>query len=235
MKRVIYSLFVFGIILVGLTGCDTKNDGIKFKNDYEKLNGVTNSSGNEHRTVSIEEDNSFVYSTTEEIIAKINNNDTFYVYFGSPYCPWCRSVIEKAISVANSKGIDKIYYIDIWDDNYTELLRDTYKINDENEAELVKEGSDDYKELLQLFDNVLSDYSLKDNEGNKVLVGEKRIYAPNFIYIENGKAVKLTTGISEMQNDSREKLTNEILEDEELQFLEFFTSESNICEKDSKC
>ena len=148
MKRVIYSLFVFGIILVGLTGCDTKNDGIKFKNDYEKLNGVTNSSGNEHRTVSIEEDNSFVYSTTEEIIAKINNNDTFYVYFGSPYCPWCRSVIEKAISVANSKGIDKIYYIDIWDDNYTELLRDTYKINDENEAELVKEGSDDYKELF---------------------------------------------------------------------------------------
>ena len=56
----------------------------------------------------------------------------------------------------------------------------------------------------------------------RVKVGEKRLFAPSYIYIENGEAKKLTTGISDKQTDSRQELNDEILEDEEKHFKEFF-------------
>ena len=98
MKKTIFSLLVIGLIILSVTGCGKENiesnvDALKFKEEYEAINGVANSSGKEHRTLSISEDNPFVYVTGEEIVEKIENNETFYVYFGSPYCPWCRSVI----------------------------------------------------------------------------------------------------------------------------------------------
>ena len=66
---------------------------------------------------------------------------------------------------------------------------------------------------------------------SEVKVGEKRIYAPNFIYVNNGKAVKMTEGISDKQKDAFEELSDEILEDEEKLFNEFFNN-STQCSKD---
>ena len=197
-------------------------DALKFKEEYEILNDTKNSSGAIHRAVKIPKDNPFVYITAEEVVKKIENKETFYVYFGSAYCPWCRSVIEKAVEVAKDNNIDKIYYVDIWDGDHVEILRDTYRLNDDNEVELVTEGGKGYKELLKYFANVLSDYTLTDSEGNKISVGEKRIFAPNFIYVQKGNAVKITEGISSYQENSRSDLTDEILKDEEKQFKEFF-------------
>lgn len=227
MKKTFLTILILGVMIIGIVGCGettnkTSTDSTKFKEEYEELNGETNSSGKKHRTVSISEDNPFVYTTAEKIIEKIENNETFYVYFGSSYCPWCRSVIGKAIEVAKENKIDTIYYVDIWDGDHVEILRDTYKLNDEGEPEVVFEGAKVYKDLLKYFDNVLGDYTLTDADGNKVLVGEKRILAPNFIYVEKGEAIKLTSAISENQKNSREELSNEILEDEEKMFNELF-------------
>lgn len=229
MKKRIFLLLVIGLILLNITGCGIKKDNnladaIKFKEEYEDLNGVSNSSGKEYRLLSIPEDNPFVYVTVKEILEKIENNETFYVYFGSSYCPWCRSVIEKAIQVAKNNNVDTIYYVDIWYKDHVEILRDTYALNDDGILKLVSEGSKEYKDLLKYFDNVLSDYILTDKNGNKVSVGEKRIFAPNFIYVEKGKAIKLTDGISEKQKDSTEELSHEILTDEEKQFNDFFSN-----------
>lgn len=240
MKKTIFSLLVIGLILLSVTGCgkekvESNADALKFKEEYEAINGVANSSGKEHRTLSISEDNPFVYVTGEEIVEKIENNETFYVYFGSPYCPWCRSVIEKSIEVAKKNNIDTIYYVDIWDGDHIEILRDTYQLNDSGEPELVSEVGKGYKDLLKYFDNVLSDYTLTDADGNKVSVGEKRIFAPNFIYIENGKAIKLTSAISKNQKDAREELSNKILEDEEKEFNEFFVNKNIFCSIDTSC
>lgn len=226
MKKIL-SVLVWGILIFGITGCDSVNkqvvtDAVKFKEEYESLNGTTNASGNEYRTLSISKDNPFVYATTEEIIKKIENEETFYVYFGSKHCAWCRSVIEKAIEVAKEKNIDTIYYVEIWDGDHIEILRDTYKLNEEGKPELVSKSGKGYKELLEYFDNVLSEYTLTDKEGNKVSVGEKRIFAPNFIYVYNGKANKLASGISKKQTNSRMELTDEILVEEEKQFNELF-------------
>ena len=74
MKKIILSLLVMGLVLLSVTGCGKEKekqitDALKFKEEYEAING--NSSGKEHRTLSISEDNPFVYATGAEIVEKI--------------------------------------------------------------------------------------------------------------------------------------------------------------------
>lgn len=219
-------VFLILILFIGLfvTGCSANNkDALKFKEEYEKINGdKTSYSDNKYRTLKIDKNNPYVYSSAKEILEKINNKETFYVYFGSSYCPWCRSVIEKSIDSAQKNNIKKIYYVDIWNGFHNEILRDTYKLNDKNEAEKEKDGTKEYYKLLEKFDNLLEDYTLTTDDGEEVKVGEKRIFAPDFIYVENGVAKRITSATSENQKDADAKLTKEILKDEEKSFDNFF-------------
>ncbi len=220
MKRKI--LILVTIIILGIcTGCSNNSKSLEFKKEYEALNGEKNKNGKEHRTVLISDDNPYEKVSTSDILEKIKNKETFYVYFGDKLCPWCRSVIEKSIEVAKNNKVNKIYYVAIWNDDGEEIVRDKYEFVD-GELKKTIDGDENYPKLLELFDDLLSEYTLTDDSGNKVSTGEKRIYAPNYIYIENGIPKKLVTGISEKQTDSREELTEEILKDEEEIFKEFF-------------
>lgn len=222
-KRFIFILFIL-IGLFVITGCSNNKDSLKFKEEYESLNGTkTSYSDSNYRSVNISKRNPFVYSTADDILDMINNKETFYVYFGSSYCPWCRSVIEEAINSSIDNKIDKIYYVDIWDGFHNEILRDTYEIDSEGNVRKTKNGTDTYYKLLKKFDNVLEDYTLTDDSSHEVNVGEKRIFAPNFIYVENGKAKRSTTGISDKQGSSGDKLSKDILRDESKAFDKFFS------------
>ena len=229
-NRLLVLLLILGVTFT-LTGClESKKEnktGIAFKNDYEEINGEENKSGKKHRTIELSEFNKFVETDPENIVKMINNKETFYVYFGSRLCPWCRSVIEKADEVSRLNDIDIIYYIDIWDDEGNEIFRDKYEVNDNNELVKVYDGTEEYKLLIEKFSNYLRDYTITDKNNNSIPVGEKRIYAPNFVYIENGEIKKLVTGKSDLQKDSREELTKEMLKDEEETFNKFFV---NACD-----
>lgn len=228
MKKKTLTIFSLIIITLMISSCGKTTEkkeiaiNSEFKEEYESLNGQKNSAGKEHRKLKISKYNPFVYNTASDIVKNIEDKQTFYVYFGSAYCPWCRSVIEVAIQEAKANDIDKIYYVDIWDGDHKEILRDTYELDENGKVKLVKEGTEDYKKLLEYMGNVLSDYTLTDEDSNKVNVGEKRIMAPNFVYVEKGKAKKVETGISSEQKDARAKLTDKILEDEKEKFSEFF-------------
>ena len=209
---------------MSVTACKVtkeREDAHQFKEEYEALN-EKEKDGKAYRKLAIDKDNPFVYVTPDELVEKIKNKETFYVYFGSAYCPWCRSVIEKAIAVMKEKNIQQVYYIDIWDGDHKEILRDVYTLNDLNEKVLVQEGTKAYQEFLKSFDKVLGDYTLKNKEGETVSLSEKRIFAPNFIYVKNGKGIRLTDGLSDKQSSSSDPLTQEILEDEEKLFQDFF-------------
>lgn len=222
-KRFIFILFIF-IGLFIITWCSNNKDSLKFKEEYESLNGTkTSYSDSNYRSVNISKRNPFVYSTADDILDMMNNKETFYVYFGSSYCPWCRSVVEEAINSSIDNKIDKIYYVDIWDGFHNEILRDTYEIDSEGNVRKTKNGTGTYYKLLKKFDNVLEDYTLTDDSSREVNVGEKRIFAPNFIYVENGKAKRLTTGISDKQSSSGDKLSKDILRDESKVFDKFFS------------
>ena len=224
MKKNFLIVLLMVISLFSITGCNKNEDdkaAIAFKEEYESLNGKTNARGVEHRTVNIPEDNPYEKISAKELLEKIENKETFYVYFGDRLCPWCRSVIEKSIEVANKNNIEKIYYVKIWDDEGNEVLRDKYELVD---GKLTKtlEGTEEYTKLLVILKDVLSDYNLTDSKGKKVSTGEKRIYAPNFVYIEKGTVLNLVEGISDKQTESREELTEEILSDETKIFEDFF-------------
>jgi hypothetical protein len=227
MKKVFSALLIL-VMLVSLTGCN--KDSKLFKKDYESLNGTVNSNGKEYRNLTIDKNNPIVWSNANEIAKMIENEESFYVYFGSKRCPWCRSVMEKAVEVMNANGIEKVYYVDIWDDEGNEILRDKYTLNDAGEAVMVSDGTEDYFKLLEYLKDVLPDYEYAANKngGSKLNVPEKRIYIPLFVYIAKGKPIRSTSGISDLQTNSREELTEEMLKDEEKMFDDFFI---NICDE----
>ncbi|MDD3340854.1 MAG: hypothetical protein PHN72_01440 [Bacilli bacterium] len=226
MKNKIIAASLIFLTVFTLTACNkvesNKEEALKFKEDYESLNGKTNSAGKEHRTLAIKEDNPYVFTSADKIVEKIEKGETFYVYFGSKLCPWCRSVIEKSIEVAKEKGIKKIYYVDIWDNEGNEILRDKYSLDENKEAKQSIKGPDSYYKLLDHFKALLPDYTLTDEEGNEHAVGEKRIFAPTFIYVKEGTAKAITDGTSDKQKDARATLTKELLNDEEQLFTNFF-------------
>ena len=231
MKKVLLSLLIV-LSIFTLTSCNKKevknSDAIKFKEEYEKLNGEQNRNGVTYREVKIDEKNPFVFATAEEIQEKIDNKETFAVYFGFNSCPWCRSVITTLIEVAKDLKVDKIYYVDVLD------IRDTYELNSKNKPEKTKDGSEGYNKLITSLASVLSDYTLTTEKGKTVEVGEKRIYAPNLVSVVKGEAQKLNTGISEMQTDSMMELTDEMKKDTYDQFkcvLDCLKEDVQVCKQ----
>lgn len=206
-----YILIPVILLLVFLSvGCTTKEttltDAEKFKQEYESVNGESNTSGNDYRVLSISENNPFIYKEASDIVDAIKNEETFVVYFGFKTCPWCRSILPTLINVSKDLNLKKIYYVDILD------IRDTLGLDDDGKVITTKEGTKGYYDLLEALDNVLADYSLT-NDGKAVKTNEKRIYAPNVVAIVKGKAVSLTTGISKLQTDSYMELTEEMIKD----------------------
>lgn len=200
-----------------------RDESIRFKGEYEGLNGTSNAKGTPYREVSLPEANPIYYVSAATVNEMIDNKETFFVYFGDTKCPWCRSVVEKMISIANEKEIEKLYYVPIWDEEHNEVVRDVYTLDKKNNPVLKSEGCEVYKDLLKKFDSVLNDYTLTTAKGDKVNVGEKRIFAPNIFFIKSGKVVNMVSGNSELQKASNDELTEEILKDEEKIFNEFFS------------
>jgi len=227
MKKKIILFLILSLTILGVTGCLSKNekkedDAIKFKEEYESFNDKKNDYF-EYRNLSIDENNPFIISSDEEIVEKIENKESFIAYFGDPQCPWCRSVIEQATKVAIENGIDKIYYVRFWDGFHEEKIRDVYEIDENNNLVLAQEGTKAYSKLIKYLDNVLDEYTLTDNSGNRVSTGEKRIFLPNFVLVEKGEAKELIEGISENQTSYNAELTDEIIKDEQKIFNDFFS------------
>ncbi len=208
-----------------------KTDAVKFKEEYESLNGVkSKKTGKINRSVNISKDNVFVYKKASDIVDAINNKETFAVYFGFSECPWCRSVISTLSEVATDIGIDEIYYVDVSD------IRDELEVKN-GKVVTKKQGDKSYMELLKLLDNVLDDYTLTDDSDKEISTSEKRIYAPNVVSVVAGKAIKKDTGISDKQTNPYMKLTAKIKKETYNKFkcvLDCIVETNNTCTKE-KC
>lgn len=186
-------VIIFAIFII--TGCK-KEDNVLFKEEYESINTKDG-----YRKISINKDNPFVYVTDLELLEKIQNKEDMVVYFGFNTCPWCRSIIETLIEVSQDLNIHKIYYLDVLN------IRDVVRIDDEGNTITEKEGSKAYLEIVDLLSDYLSDYVVNDT-----VVG-KRIYAPNIMVIKNQKIEEIITGVSDLQTEPMEKLTDDIKKD----------------------
>lgn len=199
----------------------TITDAEKFETEYEDLNGKVTTTNKTIRDIQINSNNKIVYATEDELVSMIDNDETFIVYFGFAECPWCRSVIETFLATSEEYGIDKIYYLDV------SSIRDTYELDENHTAVRTKEGTEGYYKLLSRLSNILSDYkaltyTTTKGKTKSVKIDEKRIYAPNFVLVQDGEAVMLKTGISDEEEDPYMELTDSILAFQKQEFSNLF-------------
>lgn len=161
------------------------SDAVRFKNDYEALNGTKRSDGSLYNSISISEDNPIKYISVKESL-EILEEDKAIIYVGAPWCPWCRGIIPALLKVCKDKKIETLYYLNLDDD------KSVYEIKD-NKAVKKKDGSKEYYKLLDKLSSELSDYTLTEN-GEKYTTGEKRIYNPTVFAIKDGKVVSSHEG-----------------------------------------
>lgn len=147
-------------------------DAVKFKEEYEILNGSEANNGYTYPKVALEDNNPFVYSSVNDAI-KVLENGTGIIYFGYASCPWCRN----AVNVLQHVNASEILYVDMSDQ------RDAYEVID-GVLTKTKDGTDGYYKLLELLASVLEDYIV-----DGVSTGEKRMYVPLVVGIKEGEIV----------------------------------------------
>lgn len=207
MKYLKYILAIFVIFTVTACSID-KDDALKFKEEYEALNGTLSSTGKKIKNISISSSNPIKYSSYDEIIDVIKNK-TGVIYFGFPECPWCRTALPVLLKSAEEYNIDKIYYMNM------ERERDFYEVKDgklvlkkdENGKEI--KGSKGYFKLLKLLDSELDDYIVKDDNQKEYKVNEKRMYVPFVVFVKNGKIIGTHQSTVSSQIDAYSNLTDD--------------------------
>jgi hypothetical protein len=229
---VVLAALLLTLSLLKMPGKITNKDAIKFKEEYENLNGKTNeNSKKKYRTVKIDSKNKIVYSSAKEVLKMMEEKKRFVVYFGFDSCPWCRSVVENVSKI--SKELDEdIYYVDVKE------IRDVYELDNENKPKLTKEGDKNYLKLIKKLDSVLKEYTLTTADDNEVQVGEKRIYAPNIVSVIDGEAKELTTGLSGKQTDGYMTLTDEMKQESYKKIkkvVQEVVNHNNTCDLDKGC
>lgn len=187
-KRILTVILLALIIIIGSVKVylekdkiDDKNnktvtDAVKFKNEYESLNGKVASGDHKYPKVTLTDTNPFVYESADKIVETLKSG-TGIIYLGFPKCPWCRN----AVNVLSYLNVDKIMYLDMTDQ------RDTYEVSS-GTLKKTKDGTKEYYEMLDILDDILSTYEIEDN-GKTHSADEKRIYVPLVIGVKNGKIV----------------------------------------------
>lgn len=196
MKKYKYLLFLL-VFMIILTGCSKKEmtDSIKFKEEYESLNGKTNDNNKKYKTLNISEDNNIIYSSVDEII-NILESGTGVIYFGFPECPWCRNAVPVLLDAADETGSD-IYYFNALS------IRDTKELDEDGNVITTKEGTDKYYKILELLGDNADIYSGLNDESIK------RLYFPTVVFVLDGEVLYHHTGTLDSQEDPYISLTDD--------------------------
>lgn len=140
-KKIILTIMAF--IAIILTGCTKQeSDQQKFAKEYSQ----------------VPEYNVFNYKNADEII-KILEHGTAVVYLGFPECPWCQAYVPLLNEVADTEGLEKIYYYNIYNAR--------------------KESTEEYQKIVKILDKYLQ----YDSEGNK------KVYVPAVIVVQKGEII----------------------------------------------
>ncbi len=192
-----------------------ESDALKFKNEYEALNGTTTSSNKaRYNDVNVDEKNPIKYINCKEAIDVLDKEEAI-IYVGAPWCPWCRNAVPVLFDVDKSYDNKTIYYLDLDEE------KSTYEVKDEKLVK-TKDGSSDYYKLLDKLSDRLRDYVLT-KDGKSYETGEKRIYMPYVIGVKDGKVVGDHTGTVTLNEEQTkyDSLTSE-------QYNELYETYSNM-------
>lgn len=217
-----------------ITSNTVSEDALKFKEEYESLNGVEVYEGLKYSDIKISKDNPIKYSDYEELLDIIENKSGI-IYLGFPGCPWCRSALPVLLDVAKDNEINTIYYLNILNERDSYVVEDgelVYQLDEEGNE---KKGTKGYFKLLKALDKHLTDYVVSF-EGKEYKTGEKRIYAPTVIFVRNGKVLGLHVSTVESQKSGFDKMTKEQTEELYGIYEDYILEMKNAsCSKDDAC
>lgn len=171
-----------GIFLYILRKNQKKNDALNFKIAYESLNNtIRESDGKLYNNVTIPEDNPIKNISVENAI-KILNNGTGVIYFGTNWCPWCRTAIAPLFDAAKQSKINIIFYLNL------DTINTGFEIKNDNLIRDNEKISPGYLELLKRLDLILENksYIINTNDGKVYDTKEKYIPLPMVITVKNG-------------------------------------------------
>lgn len=206
-------------------------DAVKFKQEYESLNGLVNETNEkEYLNVEIEEENPIIYKSGQEILDIMKNEDAI-IYFGFAACPWCRNAVPVLLETAKELNVDKIYYVDILD------MRDTYKFSGSIEPEQTKKGTDAYYSILKILDKKLEEFYVTDDAGNMYDTGVKRLYAPTVVSMSGGKVKGFHVATVESQKDPYKALNDKQKEELKTAYKDLIKAikDDTVCKDNKAC
>ena len=180
-----------------------KIDALKFKAEYESLNGKKNKNNKEYVHVEVATKNPFIYASYDDVM-DILSNGTGVIYFGFPECPWCRNMVPVLADAAKEMGIDKVYYFNALD------MRDIKSLDKDGSIKTEKEGTKEYYKLIKVLGDSIGSYEGLNDESIK------RLYFPTVVFVKDGKILTSHIGTLDSQTDPykvlNDKQKNELKE-----------------------
>ena len=201
---------VMGLVLVFMKTDEPivtfTEDEIKFKEEYETLNGTNYKESILLKTINIDSDNNVKYVNDNEILDLLKNG-TNVIYFGWAECNWCRTIIPVLIETLKENEIETLYYYDF------KSLRLAYEENsDSKKVEL-------YESILEIIGEDIE--SVFDEESERS--GEKKILAPTVVFVKNGKYI----GSHIKSVDSQLKSSDELTESQIIELKGYYNKYIN--------
>lgn len=210
---VISILIILGIMVVGLISLfndkqKISGDSLKFKEEYEILNGKYYEEGNIITSnLEIKKDNPFIYVNDFDILEKLTKG-THIIYFGNPECGWSRRVVPVLTSFAERNSIETIYYY--------------------NFSNLEKLVLDENKDKIKLYNNILN--IIKDYNKDETL---DTILTPVIFFIKDGSIIGSHYKLVENYMNYNVELSDEQIEElMDIYQVHYDNIISQACEED---
>lgn len=193
-------------------------DEIKFKDEYEKVNGMELSSDYVLKNITIPNDNNVVYLSDDNIVEKLTKG-TNVIYFGWADCNWCRTALPVLLDTLKENNIDTLYYYDF------KSLRNAYENGDEEKSKI-------YENIINIVGNDIETYFDEDSARKDM----KKMLAPTVVFIKNGAYI----GLHFKTVDSQVNSTDELNKEQVLELKHSYQSlidqiNASVCTTDEGC
>lgn len=172
----------------------------KFKEEFETLNGTANEEGITHITVTIPENNNIEYITLKDADKMLDAEEkkSGVILFGYASNPWGRNLIPLLLEVAEEKELDKIYYVNLMDEEGNDL-RTTYTLDEKTGKLNMVQGENEYYNVRSSLTDYISDYVYYNAKDKKTTMkGEKYLSAPTIVAIKDGEILDVYESTIEM-------------------------------------
>jgi len=89
-----------------------------------------------------------------------------------------------------------------------------------------------YYKILEILESKLKDYTLTTKENKQIKTGEKRLFAPSVVAVQNGEIKDFHEGTVDSQNSGYDPLKKEEKEELQKKFTELINSISiGVCKE----